>query len=117
MDKDNLIIDPLLEFTQKSKQYYQNRVAFWNNVAQKKFIHGIGSSTYYERLQELYQFHIAPDHRVIEIGCGEGDLLASVQPSYGLGVDFSNNMIQRARQRHPALDFICADGIDFRLGK
>jgi SAM-dependent methyltransferase len=113
MDKDNLIIDPLLEFTQKSKQYYQNRVAFWNNVAQKKFIHGIGSSTYYERLQELYQFHIAPDHRVIEIGCGEGDLLASVQPSYGLGVDFSNNMIQRARQRHPALDFICADGIDF----
>ena len=50
---------------------------------------------------------------MIEIGCDEGDLLASVHPSYGLGVDFSAKMIQRAKQRHPELDFICADGLAF----
>ena len=85
------------EFSSQSERYCQQRIAFWDQVAEHKSVHGSASTGYHRRLQEVYQFHIASGQRVIEIGCGEGDLLASVHPSYGLGIDFSANMIQRAR--------------------
>lgn len=94
-------------------EYRGQREAFWDRVAEQRQTHGSASGAYHRRLEQLYRFHIAPGQRVIEIGCGEGDLLASVQPSYGLGVDFAEKMVARARQRHPGLDFVCADGLDF----
>ena len=106
-------MDDFLDFSWQTRQYQEQRIAYWNMVAMKKTIHGGGSKEYHRRLQEIFQFHIAPNLRVIEIGCGEGDLLASVHPSYGLGIDFSTNMIQRARELHPDLDFLCADGLTF----
>jgi Glycosyl transferase family 2/Methyltransferase domain len=50
--------------------------------------------------------------RVLELGCGEGDLLASLSPSEGVGVDFSQAMIDRARRKHPHLHFVVADAHD-----
>jgi SAM-dependent methyltransferase len=49
------------------------------------------------------------DARVLEIGCGTGELLASLQPSLGVGVDFSGEMIRRAKKRHPRLVFLQCD--------
>jgi SAM-dependent methyltransferase len=54
---------------------------------------------------------------VIEIGCGDGDLLAAMQPSYGVGVDFSGSMIQSAKNRYPQLHFIQADIHELQLDK
>lgn len=51
----------------------------------------------------------------MEVGCGEGDLLASVKPSYGVGIDFSPEMVALARARHPDLSFIEADAHDFEM--
>ncbi len=53
--------------------------------------------------------------RVLEIGCGHGDLLATLKPSMGVGLDFSKEMIRRAAARHPHLHFIVADAHDFVL--
>ena len=47
--------------------------------------------------------------RVIEIGCGHGDLLAALEPAFGVGVDFSGEMVGAAASRHPDLHFIQAD--------
>jgi SAM-dependent methyltransferase len=96
-----------------AKQYQQQRIAFWNQIAQQRSIHGAGSGAYHQRLKEMIAFHIAPRSRVIEIGCAEGDLLASVQPAVGVGIDFSEAMVERARQRHPELTFSCADGLEY----
>ncbi|MBV9356172.1 MAG: glycosyltransferase, partial [Chloroflexi bacterium] len=46
---------------------------------------------------------------VLDVGCGDGDLLAALEPSLGVGVDFSAATIRRARQRHPELRFVEAD--------
>jgi SAM-dependent methyltransferase len=56
---------------------------------------------YYRELAKEYQFLIPPGHRVLEIGCATGNLLASVNPSFGLGIDVSPRMIQRARRKFP----------------
>jgi SAM-dependent methyltransferase len=57
----------------------------------------------------VYRFAVAPGQRVLELGCATGDLLAALKPSQGVGVDFSPEMIARARERHPELTFVCSD--------
>jgi len=54
------------------------------------------------------RFLIPPHLRVLELGCAAGNLLASLAPSVGIGMDFSPAMIALARKRHP--------GLEFRLG-
>ena len=42
---------------------------------------------YYADLERLHQLLVAPGLRVLEIGCGLGDLLAELKPSHGVGVE------------------------------
>src|SRR3954452_25376608 len=58
------------------------------------------------------RFLIPPGLRVLEIGCGTGDTLASLQPSVGVGVDFSPAMVAKAREAHPQLEFRIGDAED-----
>ncbi len=64
---------------------------------------------YYRNLEKYLKFIIPEGSKVIELGCGTGDLLNSVNPDYGLGVDFSEEMIKIARSRFPNLNFIVQD--------
>jgi SAM-dependent methyltransferase len=69
-------------------------------------------SAYQKRLLRLYQHHIPPGRRVLELGCARGDLLAALRPSLGIGVDLSPDMVTAARDRHaddPSLHFVAAD--------
>jgi SAM-dependent methyltransferase len=73
------------------------------------------NGTYHRRLAEIFRFLIPPGSRVLEVGCGVGDLLAAVAPSHGVGVDFSPRMIATARGRHPDLTFIEGDALQLTL--
>jgi SAM-dependent methyltransferase len=64
---------------------------------------------YQQRLSEVYRLAIPPGSRVLEVGCAAGDLLASLQPGFGLGIDLSARMVERARARHPHLHFLQAN--------
>lgn len=66
-------------------------------------------STYYGRLHQLIRSRVPPGGRVLDVGCGDGSLLAALRPSRGLGVDGSPSLIAAARNRHPELEFRCAD--------
>src|SRR5579872_5435686 len=64
------------------------------------------SNRYYQKLlRNYFAFLVPPGLRVLEVGCGLGDLLAAVKPSLGVGIDFSPAMIELARRRHPELEF------------
>ena len=43
---------------------------------------------------------------ILELGCGNGHLLSSFKPSYGLGIDFSKKLVQQARKKYSDLNFI-----------
>ena len=64
---------------------------------------------FYRRDLKNLQTIIPPGCRVLEIGCGNGDLLDRLQPSIGVGVDISTAMIAEARRRHPDLQFVEGD--------
>ncbi|MCD6295700.1 MAG: methyltransferase domain-containing protein, partial [Deltaproteobacteria bacterium] len=56
---------------------------------------------YHDNIENLISFLIPQGLSVLEIGCGTGDLLACLQPQQGLGVDFSEGMINKAREKYP----------------
>jgi 2-polyprenyl-3-methyl-5-hydroxy-6-metoxy-1,4-benzoquinol methylase len=60
---------------------------------------------YYKKLKELYQGIIPPEKNVLEIGCGTGDILASLKVRSGVGIDISSGMIAIAKQKYPDLQF------------
>ncbi len=96
---------------ERSIGYRQTRSSHWDAVAMMDRQASWGTY-YHQRLHEVYRTLVAPGQRVLELGCGEGDLLAAVKPAFGLGLDFSTHMIERARQRHPNLHFAAADAHD-----
>jgi SAM-dependent methyltransferase len=64
---------------------------------------------FHEEDLRYLKFLIPEGARVLELGCGTGDLLAALKPSFGVGVDFSPGMIAQARQAHPDLTFLVGD--------
>jgi len=61
---------------------------------------------YYALLSRLLQFMVPPGRRVLEVGCGTGDLLAALQPTLGVGLDLSGKMLRIARTKFPDLRFV-----------
>ena len=103
---------PTSFFDPAARTYQQTRISHWDAIARKRNSwRGMGG-WYHRRLQEVYGFHVSPNQNVLEVGCSEGNLLASLKPARGVGIDFSEEMICRARERHPELEFIHADAHD-----
>lgn len=100
------------EFEPAGKTYQQSRIDHWDSIARKRDTQTGMGLWYHDRLEEIYCFLVSPNSRVLEIGCGDGNLLSALKPSRGLGVDFSPEMIRRANERHPELEFIHADAHD-----
>ena len=92
-------------------------MAHWDTVARCWSGRRELSAGYRHRLAEVYTFLIPRGQRVLELGCGCGDLLASLQPKRGVGIDFSEEMIRLARERHPGLEFLTADVHDLHLNE
>ena len=92
--------------------YQHARIAHWDSIA-RKLDHWRGAGRWYhKRLEEIYSFLVNPGLRILEIGCGNGNLLAALKPVRGIGVDFSEEMIRRANESYPELEFIHADAHD-----
>lgn len=98
------------------RDYTRARIAHWDRVARQHAPAPDWSAAYHRRLQTVYRSLVAPGQRVLEVGCGQGDLLDALRPSVGVGVDFSAEMVRRARARHPYLRFVQADAhrLEFR---
>ncbi len=96
-------------------QFTKHRIDHWDAVARRTDTWKSWGRCYHERLEEIYRSLVSPGQRVLEIGCGQGDLLAALKPAFGVGVDFSGEMTKRARNRYPELHFVHSDAHDFKV--
>ena len=64
---------------------------------------------YYEEEWRYLRFLVPAGKSILQLGCGNGHLLKALNPSHGVGVDFSAAKIVRAQTAHPELTFVCAD--------
>lgn len=96
-------------FDEAALAYQKTRQARWDSIARRRDHWRGAGRWYHQRIEEIYRHLVPAGQDVLEIGCGFGDLLATVQPARGVGVDFSAEMIRRAQARYPWLEFIQAD--------
>jgi SAM-dependent methyltransferase len=64
---------------------------------------------YFEEDWHYHRFLVPEGKRVLDLGCGTGGLLSTLRPAHGVGVDFSQAMIDRARAAFPHLTFLVGD--------
>ncbi len=72
------------------------------------------NSYFHEEDCRFTRFIVPPGLKVLDLGCGTGNMLARLEPSEGVGLDISPKMIDVARrnypeERHPNLTFQVAD--------
>src|SRR4051794_24087865 len=79
---------------------HHTRLANWKGALKRAYL---------REMKRCYRFLVPPQKRILEIGCGSGDLLAALKPSDGVGIDFAEAVLDSARRRHPSLTFLCSD--------
>lgn len=93
-----------------------NKARFWNKIARKYARDQIADIAGYEKTLQRVQALLAPDHEVLEIGCGTGTTALRLAPgtSRMLATDVSAEMVtiaceRLAAQPVPQLAFRVAD--------
>ena len=67
------------------------------------------SRYFHEEDKKYLSFIIPKKSNILEIGCGVGDLLASLEPVRGVGIDISESMITNAKKNFPQFKFLVGD--------
>ncbi|HEX2574110.1 MAG TPA: bifunctional class I SAM-dependent methyltransferase/glycosyltransferase family 2 protein [Polyangia bacterium] len=96
-------------FARREAETRARRVAMLDALADERDRWRQKNDFYYRSIEELVRFVVPAGARVLEIGCGTGDLLAALAPAEGVGVDISPRMLDVARGKYPHLEFVVAD--------
>ncbi len=74
-----------------------------------------GARCYRSLLAHYYNLLIPADARILEIGCGSGELLALLRAGHKTGIDLSARQIEAARQRLPDATLVVQAGEELAL--
>lgn len=75
-------------------------------------------NNYFHRsLQKLAQFLVPKDVSVIEFGCRQGELLASLINKQKVGVEASKKMISLAKKKYPKIKFVHSPYEKFKINQ
>ncbi len=79
--------------------------AYFNQAAESRIKYRKSKRYYWDSITEYCNFFVHNEASVLEVGCGTGELLANIRGKEKTGIDFSETMIEQARQQFPGLDF------------
>ncbi len=83
----------------------ENSLHFFEDIAEKRDKWKKRNAYYWKDLERFCDFLIPEYASVLEIGCGTGDLLASLKSRKKTGIDFSRKMIDIAKKKYPEILF------------
>lgn len=89
----------------------------YNKISLQRLTWKKKNKYYHQQIERLYKFIIPSEKKVLEIGSGTGELLASVKPSLGVGIDISEEMVKIAQKKFPKYSFIAADAHNIPLNE
>ena len=93
----------------------ENTKKYFDDIAGERLKWKKRNFFYHKSLENYFSFIIPANSRVLEIGCGTGELLNAVSPGYGVGIDFSKNMVEIAKNQFPSLNFHVQDAHNIEL--
>jgi len=92
-------------------------INYFNNLSVKQQKWRKRNTFYHKLLEKYFKFYIPENSKVLEIGCSTGELLNSVKPSEGTGIDFSEKMLEIAKKQFQNYNFLVDDIEDLKLNK
>ena len=110
--------EPVKEFSQQRisrlelSPFKQKIQDHFDAIAPRKRYWRDKNPYYYEDQAAFFRFLTLPGKRVLELGSGTGELLAALEPEYGVGIDLSAGMVELARKAFPKLQFRQGDAED-----
>ena len=54
---------------------------------------------------KYYKTVVPENSTILELGCSTGNLIGNLAPSYGIGIDISDEMIKIAKENYPSVEF------------
>ncbi len=60
---------------------------------------------YHDEDIRALRYLVPAGRSILAVGCGDGHVLANLEPSRGLGLDSAATMVHLARERHPSMEF------------
>ncbi len=87
----------------------------FDEIANKYDSYKSRNKYYYSNLKKFFIEQVRPRSKVLEVGCGTGDLLSTMNPKFGVGVDISEKMVELARKKHKDLKFVVSSIESLRL--
>lgn len=88
--------------TERVREFYDRSVENLERFRER-------NAYYYGQLSALARDLIGPGKRILDIGCGLGFLLNDLEPSRGVGIDLSPEIVAAAKERFPHLEFHAMD--------
>ena len=105
---------PIEEKDKTWGKFIEHRMAHYDHVARRMKAGAFGGRTYYQkRLAEVCSLMVPPGCKMLEVGCGQGDLISFLKPSRGVGIDLSGEMIKNAKARHSEIQYVQTDIEEF----
>jgi len=94
-------------------KYTSNRRAYWvkHYLSAAHFPY----SFYSKAVSNNYKKLIPAGSSILEVGCGIGDLISSLSPRLGVGIDFCEEIIDEAKIKYPQFSFYCTDAHDIAV--
>ncbi len=95
-----------------------DKKTYFDNLAKSRKKRGI-SAYYWNEITNYSKYFSHEDSSVLEIGCGCGDLLAGIDGNRKVGIDFSEEMIAWAKEKHPQknIEFLVMDANNINLNE
>lgn len=85
------------------------RRRYYDSIAPERDTWRSRHAYYHSEIERFHKLAIPAGASVLQIGSGTGDLLDALQPSHGVGLDFSPEMTRIAQEKYPHLTFVEGD--------
>ena len=81
------------------------RRAYFDAQADERDHWRLRNTTYHREIERVMKFIVPEGSEVLEVGSATGELLASLRPSRGFGIDVSARMTARAKSKYPQYEW------------
>jgi len=91
--------------------------AYFNAIASTRIAYRKSKSYYWNSITKYINYFCHEESSVLEIGSGTGELIYQLKSSKKIGIDFSERMIEEAKNQYPTVDFRLMEAENIHLNE
>ncbi len=95
----------------------QQSLEFFEATSASRIKYRKSKGYYWDSITGFVDFYSGENLKVLEIGCGTGELIGKIRGQRKVGIDFSQGMIDNARQQFAEVDFQLMDAESLELNE